>query len=291
MTGGRIFGHVGHPQAVRYRRSLLVEDYLHTYGDRETWGTINSPPFLIDFDELTFRFSGTNRNYTLARLLVDGQAVLVEKGHGGELQFENVNWPVWTWRGKVAVLQFRDDDLEGGFLAADHVRSLRYEGREVLDDFESGEYGELWEETFGDRPAPLAPLARERGLAFLVGRRAATSQSRAGAQELRSRPFRIERDHMSFLAFDFGGTATRVELRVDGKVMREFKGGRSRRLQGVVWGVGGLRGREAVLAVIDNAKPADAWIGIDDIAVFDRPSVPQPESITLEQSVNKGGGG
>jgi len=34
-----------------------------------------------------------------------------------------------------------------------------------------------------------------------------------------------------------------------------------------------------VLTVVDLAEPADAWIGIDDIAVFDRPPVPPPAGL------------
>ncbi len=90
------------------------------------------------------------------------------------------------------------------------------------------------------------------------------------AVEMRSRPFTIERDALSFLAFDFGGPGTRIELRVGGEVKRSWSGGQTERLQGVVWGVKALRGQQAVLAMVDET-PGDAeWVGIDDVAVFDR---------------------
>ena len=87
---------------------------------------------------------------------------------------------------------------------------------------------------------------------------------------MRSRPFTIERDALSFLTFDFGGAGTRIELRVGDEVKRSWSGGQTGRLQGVVWGVKALQGQQAVLAIVDEA-PGDAeWIGIDDVATFDR---------------------
>jgi hypothetical protein len=281
---------------------------------------------VIDFDELSFLFGGTHRRYTRARLLVDGQLVLQQEGDGKRpLQLHDVFWPVWSWKGKVAVLQLDDADIEDGFLGADHVRSARYERFEIVDDFEAipgegegapaegdgapaspraagremtgessgagtrgagtrdattgdgaaaGEgYGAFWEAGFGAGPSRLEPIALERGLPMLVGRRAALSRgvvSAAGPVEMRSRPFRIERNGLSFLMFDFGGPSTRVELRAGGEVRRVWHGQQTRRLQGVVWGVRGLVGQEAVLAVVDEAPGDDEWIGIDDVAVFDR---------------------
>ncbi|HVR29394.1 MAG TPA: hypothetical protein VMS86_07640, partial [Thermoanaerobaculia bacterium] len=200
------------------------------------------------------------------------------------LHLHDVYWPVWSWKGKVGVLQLDDADIEDGWLGADHVRSARYERFELIDDFEgfSAEdaanegglegYGPFWEAGFGAGPSRLEPLALKHGLPMLVGRRAALSRGLdddGGSVEMRSLPFRIEREGLSFVMFDFGGPGTRVELRVDGEARRSWSGQDTRRLQGIVWGVRGLIGREAVLAVVDEV-PGDAeWIGIDDVAVFD----------------------
>lgn len=276
-TGGDIKDFVGSPRPVRYRRGRFTEPHLHTWAPRRQWGTVSSPPFVIDFDELTFRFAGTHPRFTLARLLVDGQAVLVQGGAGARpLRLRNIKWPVWSWRGKAAVLQFRDADIENGFLVADHVRSLRYQDMTVLDDFEADGYGELWETGFGEAPRSLAGLAEQHGLGFLVGRRAALSLGQPDRASMRSRPFVIDRDHLSLLIFDFGGARTGVELRVGDRVEWSFSGTRSGRLQPVVWNVEKLIGREAVLQVVDGLPGDEAWIGIDDIALFDRPSVPEP---------------
>jgi hypothetical protein len=251
-----------------FQEVMVEQQSLHTNGAHGLWGTVSSPPFLIDFDELTFQFGGTHPLRTRARLLIDGQEVLSEGGRGAPLQLHDVRWPIGTWTGKVGVLQFHDADTEDGSLAAAAVRSIRHPHRLVLDDFESGTYGSFWEQPMGDAPASLDPLAMERGLAMLVGRRGALSRRIQGGG-LVSRPFTLDHDSLSFLVFDFGGPATRVELSVGGKVRRQFVGTGSQRLQGVVWRVRALRGRRAVLRLVDEAPGEDRWIGIDDIAVFD----------------------
>ncbi len=274
VTGGSITDFVGQPRPVRFEHRPVTEDYLNTAGERRLWATLSSPPFEIDFDEISFLFGGTDRLYTRARFLVDGQIVFEQGGdRQRQLNMYEVYWPVWSWKGKVGVLQFDDADIEDGFLAADHVRTSRYEQFTALDDFESdGAYGAFWETGFGAAPSDLEPLARERGLAMLVGRRAALSRGVEAGEpvEMRSRPFTIERDGLSFVAFDFGGANTRIDLRADGEVKRSWSGGKTERLQGVVWGVKALIGQQAVLAIVDGA-PGDAeWIGIDDVATFDR---------------------
>jgi hypothetical protein len=274
VTGGPINEFVGQPRQVQFARRPVTEDYLNTAGRRDLWATLSSPPFMIDFDEISFRFGGTDRFYTRARFIVDGQVVLEQRGEGKRpLQMRDVYWPVWSWKGKAGVLQFDDADTNDGFLAADHVQTSRYERFSLADDFETdGGYGTFWESGFGAGPSDLEPLARERGLAMLLGRRAALSRGDGvtGPVEMRSRPFVVERDGLSFQAFDFGGEKTRIELRVGGEVKRSWWGGKTERLQGVVWGVKALRGEEAVLAIVDE-EPGDIdWIGLDDVATFDR---------------------
>jgi hypothetical protein len=291
VTGGSIGDFVGQPRQVQFARRPVTEDYLNTAGPRNLWATVSSPPLLIDFDEISFRFGGTDRRYTRARFIVDGQIVLEQAGDGKRpLQMHEVYWPVWSWKGKAGVLQFDDADIEDGFLAADHVRTSRYEQLSVVDDFEAvapgelgvaggegggsgeaGGYSAFWEQGFADGPADLEPLALERGLAMLVGRRAALSRGdgAAGPVEMRSNPFTIERDGLSFLMFDFGGEKTRIELRVGGEVKRSWWGAKTQRLQGVVWGVKALRGQEAVLAIVDEEPGDGDWTGIDDVAAFD----------------------
>jgi hypothetical protein len=274
VTGGSITDFVGQPRQVQFARRAVTEDYLNTAGPRNLWATLTSPPFEIDFDEISFRFGGTDRHYTRARFIVDGQVVLEQLGDGKRpLQMHDVYWPVWSWKGKVGVLQFDDADINDGFLAADHVQTSRYDQFSVIDDFEAGGgNGAFWESGFGAGASDLEPLALERGLAMLVGRRAALSRGQ-GAEapvEMRSRPFTLERDALSFLLFDFGGEKTRVELRVGGEVKRTWWGAQTGRLQGVVWGVRALKGQQAVLAVVDEAPGDGEWTGVDDVAVFDR---------------------
>ena len=191
VTGGSITDFVGQPRPVQFGRRPVTEDYLNTAGPRGLWASVSSPPFMIDFDEISFRFGGTDRNYTRARLIVDGQIVLEQGGDGKRLlQMHDVFWPVWSWKGKVGVLQFDDADIEDGFLAADHVQTSRYDQFSALDDFESdGAYGAFWETSFGAAPSELEPLARR------TRPRHAGRPSR-GAQSWRGRR-RIGRDAQS----------------------------------------------------------------------------------------------
>ena len=138
VTGGSITDFVGQPRPVQFGRRPVTEDYLNTAGPRDLWASLSSPPFVIDFDEISFRFGGTDRLYTRARFIVDGQIVLEQGGDGKRpLQMHDVYWPVWSWKGKVGVLQFDDADIEDGFLAADHVQTSRYEQFALVDDFET----------------------------------------------------------------------------------------------------------------------------------------------------------
>ena len=84
-----------------------------------------------------------------------------------------------------------------------------------------------------------------------------------------SRVFLVDGDNLAFIAFDFGGEATRVDLSVGDEVVRRFSGRDSRSLVSVRWNVAPLRGREAVLSVVDQDQRAEKWIGIDEIALFD----------------------
>jgi hypothetical protein len=223
---------------------------------------------VIDFDTLSFRFGGAQA--TQARLLVDGQAVLTIEG-SGRPELRDFEWPVHAWVGKVAVLQFVDTNQANGFLVADHVRSIRYQKSHLIDDFESGIYGRQWRSTFDEQPRPLSDVAADRGLVFQIGSYGALSAGLQGKREMTSTPFVIEADRFSFLVLDFGGPLTKVELLVAGRVVRAFRGSKSEAVVPVVWDVERLRGKEAVLSVIDEQDSAWSWIGVDEIRVMGGP--------------------
>jgi hypothetical protein len=264
----RLRGFVGRPVAVTWEGRPYPGRYLHSHRPDKA-GSLISPPFLIDFDELEFLFTG-NRLNTRAELLVNGLPVLSVAGRpDGGHSLQVVRWPVSSWRGQVAILRFADHSTAGGFLIADRIRSIRGHDLVLFDDFEDGEYGDRWPTRFGDRPSPYTTVAREYGPQFIQGNYSAVSLFRGGKQELRSRPFTIQRDRIAFVVFDFGGRRTAVELWIDGEVVRRLTGSRSQALTGVVWDVSQFRGQTAELLVVDGSAGPARGIGIDHIVLYD----------------------
>ena len=275
VTGGSITDFVGQPRAVQFGRRPVTEDYLNTAGPRSLWASLSSPPFVIDFDEISFRFGGTDRHYTRARFIVDGQIVLEQAWRrqapapdarrvlaGVELEGQGRRLAVRRrrHRGRLPRRRSRADRPLPAVRPGGRLRD-RQRLRRVLGD------------RVRRRRRPISSRWRSSAASpCWSGRRAALSRGAGGDEpiEMRSRPFTIDRDALSFLAFDFGGPGTRIELRVGGEVKRSWSGGQTEHLQGVVWGVKALKGQQAVLAVVDET-PGDAeWVGVDDVAAFDR---------------------
>lgn len=266
-TGGRD-SMVGRPRPLSFRGKKLPGPYLNTSGPRGAQ-IVASPPIVLDFDALTFRVNAPRR--TAVELLVDGQVVLAFAGRddmGDEM--EEVVWPVRSWRGRTAMLRLLD--LSGdGYVALDGLASRRFARPLLIDDFETDprRFGERWASGFGDRPCNSLVLARAYGLAAVLGRATAASLCRQGRGELVSRPLLIDRDRLAMTVLDFGRRKTRVELRCGGEVTHRFEGGRAQLPVGLVWDVSGLRGRQAVLAVVDDDPRLRQGIGIDDVVLFD----------------------
>jgi len=263
-TGGRD-ATVGRPRGLTFRGEKTEGSYLHTAASN----VVASPPILLDFDVLTFRVNAPR--HATVELLVDGQAVLAFEGRddvGDEM--EEVVWPVDSWRGRTAVVRLLD--LSGrGYVALDRLASRRFVRPLPFDDFEADprRFGERWTPGFGGRPCHFLVLAQRYGLAAVLGKATAASLCRNGAQELVSRPFAIDRDRLAMTVLDFGGPRTRIELRAGGEVAHLFAGGRTQRPVGLVWDVSALRGRQAVLAVVDGDPRLRHGIGIDDVVLFD----------------------
>ncbi|MFT7485499.1 MAG: hypothetical protein ACI9F9_001349 [Candidatus Paceibacteria bacterium] len=257
---------------VRAKAKVFRDGYLRTVQPMSSnGGAVISPHFLINFDELRFSFGGTDPMVTQAQLLIEGVKVLEFGGQEATLapEVQSYSFPVRSWRGKYGTLQFVDLDNKPNYLVADDVHSRSYTGYESLDDFETGEYGDHWERSFGDSPTPSIQIAREIGLPFALGKFSATSLGLKNARQMSSKPFLIEHNVMSFLAFDFAGGSCRIELRVDGKRIRNFACRNSRTLKPVSWSVAKYKGKQATLVLIDGAKQVDRWVGIDSIHFFD----------------------
>jgi hypothetical protein len=242
--------------------------YLHTRRANSA-GSLVSPPFLIDFDELDFAFA-SNHPRARAELIVNGLPVLSVSGRPGALsRFVEIRWPVSSWRGQVAILRLHDDARASGFLAADRLRSVRGRDLVLFDDFEGGGYSERWQSGFGDAPSSFAEYARRYGPQLIQGRYSAVSLPWSGVQELRSRPFTVERERMAFVVFDFADRNSSVELEIDGESVYRVECTRSNRLVPVVWDLSSFRGRRAVLSVVDGGRSRARWIGIDQIVMYD----------------------
>ena len=229
---------------------------------------LSSPPFRIDFDELSFRFVADGGKATYAELLVNGLPVLTADGVGRENGvMDDVRWTVASWRGKVGVLRFVDRS-EDGNLAADRVTSSRYTRSEVFADFEDANH-DRWEWTFQTHPVGYEVIADRLGLRFILGRGSALSLLSDTWQTMKSRPFVIDHDQIALLVHDFGGDRTQVELHVGDTVVRRFTGRYSNRLESVIWPVREFRGQEAVLVVFDRDNRPGRGIGLDDVVFFD----------------------
>lgn len=228
-----------------------------------------TPEFFIDFDRLEFRFAGTDPEFTLAQLVVDGQVMFTAGGTvaEGPRAFASFTWPVHSWRGHRGRLRFVQAGADHGWVAADHFVSVVDDDRLVVEDFESPDrYADRWSRTFGAGRTRLSTLVGEYGLSILTSAYAATSHGLEGGGELVSRPFTIERDRLSFVVFDFGSSVT--ELVVDGAVVQRYEGSARRRLTPVTWDVTKSRGAEAVLRVLDRETSRDGWTGIDEIVQY-----------------------
>ncbi len=95
--------------------------------------------------------------------------------------------------GRQASLFFVSAEGDKGFFAADRVESKIYPRSRMIDDFESGAYDPaIWETFFGVAPVDNKRVAAIGSLVLVQGRFAATSLFAAGAQEMASRPFRVD---------------------------------------------------------------------------------------------------
>lgn len=157
----------------------------------------------------------------------------------------------------------------------------------VIADFEGSGYGD-WKaagEAFGSGPA-RGTLPGQMALSGFQGR--GLVNSFLGGDDstgtLAGPPFRIERDHLSFLIGGGGFEGeTCLNLVVDGKVARtatgpNLKPGGSERLRWKSWDVRDLAGRTAALVIVDGRKGGWGHINVDQIIQGDEPRQSKPAS-------------
>ncbi len=267
---------IGKPGDFRFRGEP-VRDAVLTTSEALTerrLAKLHSPPFRIDFDELTFRL-GVGGEARASRglrveLLVDGLPVLASEAPAtaaGEMS--EVRWPVHAWRGKRANVRLVDGSARG-WLALDRLRSVRRVNALAFDDFEAPGHGPRWSTTFAPAPVACARTAEVLGLEFVLGQATASSLDTRGALSLVSAPFVVERDELAFVLQDFAGGRARVELRVEGQPVQAFTSEPDPALRALAWDLAPYRGREAVLSVHDADPDPLRGIGIDALVLSDR---------------------
>jgi uncharacterized protein (DUF608 family) len=106
------------------------------------------------------------------------------------------------------------------------------------------------------------------------GKGVAEKDSRTG--KLTSRPFRIERDYLTFF-IGGGGHAGRtcLNLLVEGKVVRTAAGRNDNRMRPESFDVRDLAGREATLEIVDAEAGPWGNVGVDHIVFSDTPATPR----------------
>lgn len=97
------------------RRHIAQDAPGASQGDAPT-GRLTSMPFTIERDHLCFLIGGGDGSpSTGVALIVDGQQVLFESGHGAASDSEKmsrVTWDVSRWKGKQATIVVEDQAIE-----------------------------------------------------------------------------------------------------------------------------------------------------------------------------------
>ncbi len=175
--------------------------------------------------------------------------------------------------------QYFVGDFDGAKFTADPLPPARAEfvpAAKVLADFEDG-YGD-WQvegEAFGDKPA-AGTLPNQQPVTGFRGRGLANSYRNGDGSQgtLTSPPFEVTAGQISLLIGGGGHAETRVDLRVDGKVVRTAKGRERERLTWQSWDVRDLRGKRADIQVVDQHSGGWGHINLDHVILADEPARP-----------------
>ena len=161
----------------------------------------------------------------------------------------------------------------------------------VFDDFEGKTY-EGWTiigDAFGKGPSHGTEAGQQPVSGFSGHGLVNTYGAGDGPQgTATSRPFRIERRYIGFLIG--GGNKpgkTCINLRVGGKVVRTATGKDREALEPATWDVADLKGREAVLEIVDRSSEGWGHILIDRIVFSDLPPEPLLRRGTTIEAVAK----
>ena len=156
---------------------------------------------------------------------------------------------------------------------------------EVLANFEQTNYawlpGGVWAVTgtaFGDGPAQ-GTLANQQPVTGYLDHGLANSYYHGDASTgtLTSPEFEITQPFLNFLIGGGSQKETRMDLRVDGKIVRTASGEDSERLAWHSWNVRQFENQKAILRIVDDATGGWGHINIDQIMLADAPAHPGDE--------------
>jgi lysophospholipase L1-like esterase len=150
----------------------------------------------------------------------------------------------------------------------------------LFDDFESGRYDKWTVEgaAFGKNPLEIVGLdGPGSGTAahYCPGRQgkyvahSAPDNNNAPQGKLTSQPFTINHRVLKFLIGGGSSNATRMDLLIDGKVVRSASGEDLFGVTERVWDMAGFKGRQGVLQVVDASSGNWGYIAVDRIMMSD----------------------
>ena len=150
----------------------------------------------------------------------------------------------------------------------------------VIADFEGETYGD-WKvtgEAFGPGPAK-GKFSNQNPVDGYKGGRLVNSYFRDDSTTgtLTSPEFEITQPFLNFLIGGGAQKATRMDLVVDGNVVRTASGNDNERLAWSSWDVREFQGLKAVLQIVDEATGGWGHINVDQIMLADAPAHPAVE--------------
>ncbi|MFP4055585.1 MAG: GH32 C-terminal domain-containing protein [Candidatus Brocadiia bacterium] len=166
----------------------------------------------------------------------------------------------------------------------------------LIADFEGEDYGQ-WKaagEAFGPGPAK-GTLPNQMRVSGYKGERLVNTFYKGDGTTgtLTSPPFTIRRGHINFLIGGGGYEGTTcMNLLVDGRIVRTATGpntrpGGSERLRWYSWDVGELKGRQAVLQIVDRRRGGWGHINVDHIVQSDTRRMTVERPATREMRIEK----
>ena len=253
-------------------------------------GTLTSPTFTLNYDQILFRIGGGNHpGQTCLNLSrAADKSVLISATGANSNAMTDQTWNVSAWKGQQVYFQIVDNWTGSwGNIGVDYIRFSNLPRPDIVfDDFERTTYAP-WVATgtaFGSGPVNItnvpsyqSPSTMGQHGQYLVNSHAsapggdvATKDAATGT--LTSASFTIPRKCISFRigGGNYGGQ-TCMNLLVGGQVVRTSTGWDNNQLHPDSWNVAEFEGQTAQLQIVDNSSGGWGNIGVDYIVFSDTP--------------------